>query len=88
MNATPLLARRQRRAHHHHHPVGGAGIFFDSFCTVPTDSFAQVTASSAFDPDSTPNNYVNGYARPAVEDDVTWVHQDAFCGTYGPPLDG
>jgi hypothetical protein len=44
--------------------------------------WVQVLAASAFDPDSTPNNYANGYGGPAVEDDEVWVDNYAICGAY------
>ena len=41
---------------------------------VPLDAYAQVTAASVHDPDSTPNNYTGGFTGPAVEDDELVVH--------------
>ena len=38
-----------------------------------TRAYAQVTASSAYDPDSTPNNYAGGLSGPVVEDDEAFV---------------
>lgn len=42
--------------------------------TGSCDGYAQVTASDAADPDSTPNNYTNGFDGPAVEDDEAVFH--------------
>jgi len=39
----------------------------------PIVAYAQVTSASVHDPDSTPNNYTNGFTGPAVEDDEVFV---------------
>ena len=56
------------------------GIGWSDCDSSPIDAFAQVTSASVPDPDSTPNNYPNGFIGPAVEDDEVVVH----FGPIGP----